>query len=323
MTTSGSYSFNCTRDDIIRDAMLNLGHLGVGDNVNPQETVDLTRRLNMLVKQWQGKADFAPGLKTWNRRIGYAFLSGTTGTYQVGPTNGYWTNSFISTTTTAQSASGSNTITLASVVGITLGDTIGVQVTTPAFAGDTLFWSTVSLIVGNVVTLAANLPGSVSSGYTVFDYTTNAQLIVELETVNLRDYTGEDTILDLLNVQQYQALPSKSDPTNISDPTAVYVERRVGYNLIYTDCAGAQDITKYLVIEYMEPAQDIINPLDNPEFPQEWFLALVWGLTREVAPQFGAQWTTVMQENYADAILTARNMNPVSYADAFFQPGKD
>jgi hypothetical protein len=73
----------------------------------------------------------------------------------------------------------------------------------------------------------------------------------------------------------------------------------------------------------MEPTQDIINPLDNPEFPQEWFLALVWGLTREVAPQFGAQWTTVMQENYADAILTARNMNPVSYANAFFQPGKD
>src|ERR1700692_131860 len=129
MASSGNYILTVTRDDIIREAMLNLGKLGEGEVPSPQETIDCARKLNMLVKQWQGKSDFSPGIKTWTRRRGFVFLHNTTGQYTVGPAATGWTNSFTKLTTTLASAAGTNTITVASTTGVTNGDNIGVQIT--------------------------------------------------------------------------------------------------------------------------------------------------------------------------------------------------
>jgi hypothetical protein len=322
MATSGTYSFTVTRDDIIRDAMLNLGHLGEGEGPTPQETVDCARKLNMMVKQWMGKADYAPGLKTWTRRQGYAFLSGTTGQYQIGPNNGKWTNSFVQTLASAGSALGTNILYVNSVAGMTVGDNIGVQINQTNSDPQTLFWSTVQSINStlNQITLTTMLPVSVPVGAVVYDYTTNAQIPVAIETAVLRDSSNEDTILRLMNIEDYQSLPSKTDPTNISDPTAIYVERQLNYSYVFTDCAAANDVTKYLVIEYMEPIQDFNNPLDTPEYPQEWYLALTWGLTRQIAPMFGVNWTQTMQANLTEAVAIARNLNPDT-TSIYFQPG--
>lgn len=71
MTTSGVYSFSVTRDQIVRLAMLNIGQLQDIEVPTAQELTDCSMFLNMMVKQWMGKADFAPGLKTWTRRHGH------------------------------------------------------------------------------------------------------------------------------------------------------------------------------------------------------------------------------------------------------------
>ena len=61
MPTSGTYSFTVTRDDIVREAMLNIGKLGEAETPTAQEVTDCARKLNMLVKQWMARQDFAPG----------------------------------------------------------------------------------------------------------------------------------------------------------------------------------------------------------------------------------------------------------------------
>ena len=90
MATSGTYSFSVTRDDIIREAMLNIGKLDVYGSIDPVETADCARKLNMMVKTWMGTIDFAPGLKMWTRQRGDLFLSQTQYRYAIGPTGDNW-----------------------------------------------------------------------------------------------------------------------------------------------------------------------------------------------------------------------------------------
>jgi hypothetical protein len=127
LTTSGSYSFSVNRDQVIRQAMLNIGKLDESEVPTAQQTSDCAFCLNMLIKQWQGRADFAPGLKVWTRRRGHLFLSGTTGQYSVGPGATGWTESYASTTTASAAAQGATVVTVSSTVGIAATYHIGIE----------------------------------------------------------------------------------------------------------------------------------------------------------------------------------------------------
>jgi hypothetical protein len=318
MATSGTYTFTTTRDTIIRMAMLNLGKLGENEGPTAQENSDAANYLNMMVKQWMGQADFAPGLKMFSRRIGHLFLSTTSGQYNLGFNStantgvnlANWTNSYIQTSLSVNALAGANTIQVESIAGILNGDQIGIQMN-GGYQNGNLFWTTVNgTPSGNTITLASAIPAEAYSGGVVYDYNTYAQLIVRPEAVVLRDVNREDVPINMWTVQDYMFAPSKADPNYISDPVSVYFQRFANYTQLYTDVAGASDVTKHLVIEYMEPVQDFNNPTDNPEYPQEWLLALVWGLTKQICPMFNGVWTQEMQINYTEAMQVARNLDP-------------
>jgi hypothetical protein len=319
MTTSGTYSFSVSRDDIIREAMINIGKIGENDVITAQETQDCARKLNMLVKQWQAKTDFAPGLKTWTRRRGYLFLNNSTGKYSVGPTAVGWTNNFVKTYTTVYVNSGSTTITVLSTTGISVNDNIGVQ-----FDNGELFWTTVSAIntSTNVITLAAALPSYSSANSTVFDYTTAAQQPQIIETAILRDNQNNDTPLKIMTVQEYDYLPSKTNISYNTDPGAIYYEFQLGNSLLYTDSPAATDVTKYIVLTYLETIQDFNNPKDTPEYPQDWFLPLTWGLSKQIAPMFSSPWTSEMDSIYKESLAIAQKRDPERSA-MYFQCGEE
>jgi hypothetical protein len=327
MTTSGIYTLTVQRDDIIRQAMLNLGKLGEGENPTPQEITDMALKLNMLVKQWMGKADFAPGLKTWTRRRGNLFLHNNTGKYTVGPNATGWTTSFTQLTTIAASAAGTNTISVAAgTTGITNGDNIGVQITTGGGNGD-IQWTTVSNYNSGtgVITLGANLTAAVDIGATAYDYTTTAQNPLTIESAVLRDSSNsnEDTPVKIMaSTQDYDMLPSKVDLNNISDPTQIYYEWQLTNSFLFTDVAAAQDVTKYLVLTFLEEIQTFVNPTDNPEYPAEWFDPLCWGLSKRSAPMFNLPWTQSMEAIYQECLAIAKHKGPEK-SSLFFQPGED
>jgi len=289
MATSGTYSFTCNRNEIIRQAMLNIGKLDADDPIPATEMSDCAFTLNMLVKQWQGKSDFAAGLKVWTRRRGHLFLSSTQYQYVLGPSGTGWTLDFVSPTTTAAALAAATSVTLSSVTGVAAAYYIGIELA----SGD-MFWTTVTTVVGLVANLTAALPSAVNSGAQVFVYQTIAT----------------------------QPIPSKTDPTNISDPSAIYYEFQLGSSYLYTDVAGAQDVTKHIVLTYMEAIQDFNNPTDEPEYPQEMFLTLCWGLAKEIAPMFHATWTQLMQNNYENAMAIGKKKD-AEVNTMFYQPGVD
>ena len=145
------------------------------------------------------------------------------------------------------------------------------------------------------------------SGAVLFFYTTTAQQPVYLETAFLRDITNEDTPLRKMTAEEYDILPSKTDLTALSDPTAVYLEFQLGNSIIYTDVSGAQDVTKHICMTYMEAIQDFDNPLDNPSYPKEWYLALAWGLAKNVAPTYRVTLSATDLESYKEALANAQS----------------
>lgn len=314
MTTSGVYTFSISRDQIIRMAMLNIGKLEESEVPSAQEVSDCSTWLNLLVKQWQGKADYAPGLKTWTRKTGYLFLKGTSGTYTVGPAGLGWAAAYRSTTSTATAAASQAVIIVNSDTGMLVGDNFGVEDSTGS-----LFWSTIKTIVGTTITLNTNFTASVPALAQVFTYTSTASQPVVIENVMLRDNLINDTPVRIITTaNEYYQMPSRQTPTNLSDPSSVYYEFNLGNSTLYTDVAGASDVTKLLVITYMEAVQDFVNPSDTPYYPQEWYLALALGLSKLIAPMFNAPWTPAMDESSKLALAIAQRKEPET-SNAYFQ----
>lgn len=332
MTTSGTYTFTVTRDDIIRDSMLNIGKLGQVESPTAQETTDCARKLNMMAKQWMGKQDFAPGLKMWTRQRGDLFLSSSLYSYRLGPTGDNWAGGIAVTQPNGatyfqnQLIAQSTTAVLSFGVGDTSNYTAGDFIVVQLNSGDIFSSTILSINAGaGTVTMNAALPSAAGSGNYAWNYTTKAQRPLEIVTAILRDNQNNDTPLNYMTLETYEQLPNKVMPSFLSDPTAIYYEAQIGTatttsnGILYTDCGGAQDVTKHIHVVYLQATQDFNNPLDNPEYPQEWYMALCWGLSKQICPMFNAVWTKEMETNYSDALSMARQANSET-TQFYFQP---
>lgn len=289
-----------------------IGALGSGEVPTAQETTDCAQALNLMVKQWQGKADFAPGLKMWSRKRGFLFLSTLAVSYSLGPSGDHWTSSFVSTTLTAAAATSATSLTVASISGISNGDNIGIILTSGA-----IFWTTVSGSPSGVtVTIASGLTGPAASGNTIYTYTSKTRRPLQLVTAVIRDSNSNDIPLNYMTVEDYQALPSKANSTATGDPSAIYYESQLTNGVLYVDVYPS-DLTKYLHFVYLSPIEDFNAATDTPDYPQQWYNALKWGLAKQIAPEFGLQFTDDMESNYTEAVALARDQDPESTSDHF------
>lgn len=327
-STSGTYTFWTTRDDIIREAMLNLGLLEQDEVPTSAEVADCARKLNMIIKQLTGNIDKAPGFKMWQRMRGELFLSSTKYMYNLGAVGDNYAASVTGLAFPSQYqqnqlknnlALGATVLPLTSLstLGININDKIGILI------GSDYFWTTVASFVPNVsVTIPApGLPAAGQAGTYIINYTTKAQRPTEILTATLRDINNTDTDLTRMTLEVYEALPTKTQPGFVQDPTAFYYEPRLSNNLghFYIDCSGAQDVTKHIHIVGIRQVQDYNNPGDATDFPQEWHNALGWHLALNICGMFDADWTADRQSAYLLATSPARESNPQT-SQAYFQP---
>jgi len=315
MTTSGVYAETTSTQQIIRQAMLNIGCLDADEAPGPREYDDCRRMLNMMVSQWMGKSDFAPGLKVWTRKRGYVFLSPKTYQYQLSSFNTQgWTNSFTKMQLMGSVGVGTNIITLTGTVAV--GQYIGL-----VCSDGTLFWTKIATITPTITTVD-NLTVSANGGANAYVYTTPAQYPVNIEAAVLRDDQDGDSPLRIMLQSTYDALSNKTDPTNFGDPTSIYYEENLGFTTVYTDVGAAQDVTKYIVLTYMEPVQKFINPTDEPEYPEELYQAIHFSLSKLIAPMFKKKWTDLLESNRMESMMIARNKSGEK-SSLYFQPGVD
>jgi hypothetical protein len=287
-----------------------------------------------------GTQDFAPGLKMWTRQRATLFLSTSQNRYVLGGTNSdAWAGTVSSTLgthatnqTNNTTAAGGIVLSFANQTTISVNDFIVVQVS----SGD-IFKTQATVVTPTSVQIFPAIPSNVTVGtgayvwnWTVFGIRP-LQLDFRTSTIVLRDINNNDTPLNFLTLQEYEALPNKAMPTFTSDPTAVYYESQFGSGLqsptitgggvLYLD-AFPQDVTKRLFCVYLRPVMDLNNPSDNPEYPQQWYRALCWGLSREIAPMFDAEWSRESEALLQDSLSMAREQDSET-SSLYFQPGRD
>jgi len=335
MALSGTWSFTVTRDDIIREAMLNIGAIGEAEIPTAQETTDCARKLNMMVKQWMGTMDFAPGLKMWTRQRGDLFLALTKGQYALGPTGDNWAaavtgatapgQTYNQTQLSANAPAGATTLNVISTAAMNVNDYVGIVVNSD------IQWTTIATITSptQFTIPAPGLAASTPANNYVWNYTTKAQRPIAIVTCVLRNIQVNDTPMNTLTLQDYEILPTKTMPTFIADPSAYYYESQItdptglsvinGNGQLYLDVGGAQDVTKHLHIVYLRPVMDFNNPTDNPEYPQQWYRPLCWGLAREISGMFDAIWTQDMDANYRESMAMAHEADAET-TSIYFQP---
>ena len=317
MPTSGVVVLTTNRDQIIRLSLKLIGRLGEAEQPTAEEVNDCAFILNAMAKQWVSKTDFAPGLKLWKRRRGTLFLSSTTGVYSLGPSGDHWTEQDYKRQLTATSAASDTTLDVGSIANASASDNIGV-----VLDDNTIHWTTISgAPSGTTITLASGIPTgkNASSGNWVFNYTAKAARPVALETIVLREVEDTDVPVSFMTLQQYQELPNKADPDTIGSVTSAYYESQLTNGTLYTDIGGADDVTDRLHIVWMEPIENFDAAADEPDFPSHWYLALAWGLGKQVAPMFSAVWTQEMESNFATALGMAREQDPET-THGYFQP---
>jgi hypothetical protein len=283
----------------------------------------------MMVRQWMGNTDFAPGLKVWTRKRADLFLGNAQYTYALGQTGDNWCESttglqypvsYGQTQLSSSFAQGATVLSVLAAAQFNILDFIGIQV------GSDIFWTTVLNFnaSNNTVTIPSpGLPsgGAQQNGY-VWNYTKKGVRPLTVISCVLRDIFANDTPIDFMTVERYESLPTKTAPTNIADPTAILYESQFKNQYpngrLYLDVGGAQDVTKHLHLVYLAPTENFVNPGDAPDYPQEWYRPLVLGHGKDICGMFDCEFTQDMQDNLQEALAIAKQTDPAT-TDIFFE----
>ena len=103
----------------------------------------------------------------------------------------------------------------------------------------------------------------------------------------LRDITTNvDVPLRIVTRDEYNRLGNK---TTSGVPSQIYYEPQRDQGLLYVyPTPGTTEVTnKRIVLVYQRPFEDFDSSTDTPDFPQEWYEAIKYGLAIRLAGEYG------------------------------------
>lgn len=275
MATSGSINLTATGTDIITEALEQLGVLSEGETPGTNALTSCNRTLNYLVKAWQ-----AEGLNIFALQKSYLFLQENVHEYTLSSTGSHWTDTFYSTQVAVAAVATDTTITVDDDANITNGDYIGIEC-----SDGTMHWTTVNGVpAANVVTLTDALDAAVSIDAYVYNYTTKADRPMKITNALVRDTANRDVEVPIIQREEYVRLPDKTTDGRVNQ---LYFEPSIGTSKLFV-WPETNDVTDYLVIWSQRTLDDIDTvATDEVDFPQEWFMPLMFNLALMLMPKYG------------------------------------
>lgn len=315
MPSSGSVTYSINETSIISLALQMNRAYGASQTIKSADVSLARDLLNMIIKQWSGNSDYAPGIKMWTRRRAYVFMQKDQSSYSLGPSGSHATASYVTTTTTANAAGGAGSIVVSSASGISSGDNIGVVLNSGSIQ-----WTTVNgAPAGSTVTLAATLTGAAAAGARVFAYTTKVRRPLKILTAMLKGTDNLELPVDPgMTLEEYEVL---SDKTVDGTPGRAYYEAQLTNGVLYVD-RQPDDVTKVLSIVYLTPIEDTTAANETLDFPQEWFRPLMLQLAIDSAIPFGMPITPELKGLRDEALYIARASYP-QVDRSYFEPNAD
>lgn len=275
MPTSGSINYATSTQEIVTEALELLGVLGEGQSYNTDQYTSAKRTLNSMTKMWQ-----ADGLNLFAVQKLYLFPNLGQPYYDlVSTSQDLITSAFGLRFVDGDFVETDTVITLDDASDASIGFYIGVQT-----SGTELFWTTISNISSNDVTLSEPLPADVDDGAKVFYFqtVTNRPMRI-LEAYIHKNSGGAEVPLEQLSRVDYYSLSNKSTSGQI---TQYYYDPQVGTGRLYVWPTGSNELD-YLVLLVQRTLEDFDNSTDEPDYPQEWYMPLAYNLALAIAPKYG------------------------------------
>jgi hypothetical protein len=213
-----------------------------------------------MITAWQ-----ADGLQIWTRKIGAVFLQKNQITYNIGPGGDHSTLNPITTTLTSGAGA---SIVVGSTTGMTNGDNIGIEQSTGF-----MYWTTIAS-VDSTTTLTLTAGGTdYLVGGQIWAYTTKLARPLRANDGYIRQTYGNDTPLKILSEEEYMRFGVKTSP---GLTTQVWYQPLLTNGKLY--CYPVPTTSNTIAyIEFHYPFQDFVSSGDNPDFPNEWLMAIVYG----------------------------------------------
>ena len=272
MTTSGSYNFSNTHQEIVRRAMRIAGVLGAGETPSSDDYDIVSIALNQMVKNWQVR-----DVGLWLEKEIYVFLSATGQSYLIGPSGDNATASMVSNAIATAGTAGDGTITVDSDDGISNGDYIGIELD-----DGTMQWTTVNgAPAADVITLTAVLEDDVAEDNAVYAYTTKTQRPIKIKQARV-NVGGDEFELKQVAKANYMQLPSKSTAGQVNK--YLYDPQTTNGRLYVWPVTDS--VASYLILTALIPVQDVDSVADDPDFPQEWLEPLSVCLADKIGLEF-------------------------------------
>lgn len=270
MATSGSVDFSNNAAEIIEDAYSHLGVLESGETLTDTQLQYGLRKLNQMAKAWQMQ-----DIHIWTLTEATLFLIKDQKSYTF-PT-AHATDSFVSTTISADEASGQTVLSVASSTGMSAADFAGVELD-----GGDLQWTTIASVDSPTqITVTDALTDDAASGNVVYAYTTKINRPLGLTEFRHVLNGGTEVPGWIVSRNEYQMLPTK---TTAGKAIQVYYDRQRTTGILYV-WPTADNVKDYIKFTYKRPIEDFDDSTNDPDFPVEWIECLGLNLAVRLAPK--------------------------------------
>lgn len=278
MATSGSIDFSLTRDNVIQDALELCEVIIPGATPDAAHVTTVARTLNMMLKHWQSLH-----INLFAVQKVYLFLNQDQHEYSISSASSMAesTTSFVATAinNTAGYAAGITSIVVDSITGISTTNKIGVEQ-----SDGSMHWTTVNgAPSGSTIVLTAATTVTISDNALVYAYTTRAgrfRKVLEAYRHDAGDNT--ETPVTIISKKDYWEQASKASDGPVA---SIYYDPQIttGKLWVWPEVDNAVD---YLILHVERTLEDLDAASNDLDFPQEWYLPIVYGVAYLSSPKF-------------------------------------
>jgi hypothetical protein len=264
MSTASYYK---TAGDLIEEALRAATITGSQMPVEPSDFAKGFTALNDVLKFWQTKQ-----IHLWSETEAFLPLNINQQKYKLGIGGDHCFTDYVYTTASASAISGATVIVPVTTAGMTVGDFIGIELSTGSRQ-----WTTISIL--SPFTLAAPLSSSILAGATIYTYTTKIDQPVRVLSFRYADnYTASELPIEMQSRQEYYDTTNKD--TNGSTNT-VYYSRQLG-NGYLSVWPVSNNVNNILRFTFIKPQYIPEDQSENILIPDEFYLALKWNVAAEL-----------------------------------------
>lgn len=276
MAVGTTSNFNLGQNEIITEALRELRVIGIQQTAPGNWITLASTRLNLMMRSWQ-----SDGLHVWTQQTGVLFQTENQAKYTTNTDRMCNIDDLVTTSLSADEATGQTVLSVTSVTDMLAGDEIGILLN-----DQTMHWTDIVTVGATTVTVTDALPSAASSGNNVYAFTTRLGKIVKIyDDIRVRNMTTgnnsqyNETPIFLFSRQEYNILSNK---TNTGLTSQVYFQPLRDTSAFYL-WPVPNNAINLVLFTYERDLLDFDTPTDSADMPAEWTRTVVMCLAAELA----------------------------------------